>query len=139
MFGVIYGTDGSATETLVTVAYEFSPRIEICGSREVLLDVSGLERLFGSARAIADEVRRDAAERGLQVRVAIAGTRTAARLLAHHRAGVTVIEPGTEADALAPIPLTLLEAVAHPDTATAQAAGPEAAKNHQDIFTTFRR
>jgi protein ImuB len=46
--------------------------------------------------------------------VAIAGTRTAARLLVRHRAGITVIEPGTEAAALAPLPLALLEAVASP-------------------------
>jgi protein ImuB len=77
-------------------------------ARDVTLDLSGLERLFGDARAIAAELRRTAADRGLRVRVAIAGTRTAARLLARHRPGLTVIEPGTEAQALASLPIDVL-------------------------------
>ena len=76
-----------------------------------MLDLSGLERLFGDARTIAEELRRTAADRGLRVRVAIAGTRTAARLLVRHRAGLTVIEPGTEADAVRSLPLALLASV----------------------------
>ena len=101
MFGALYAAEGSSTEALIEVAREFSPRIERCGPREVTLDLSGLTHLFGDARTIGAELRRTAADRRLRVRVAIAGTRTAARLLVHHRAGLTVIEPGTEADALA--------------------------------------
>ncbi|MGH7336050.1 MAG: hypothetical protein ACREI7_00610, partial [Myxococcota bacterium] len=48
----------------------------------------------------------------LQVRVAIAGTRTAARLLVHAHPGLTVIEPGDERRALAPLPLDLLAILA---------------------------
>jgi protein ImuB len=92
------------------VAREFSPRIEVCSPREITLDLSGLERLFGEARAIAHELRRTAADRGVQVRVAIAGTRTAARLFVHHRAGITVIDRGSEAEMLASLPLGLLDA-----------------------------
>ena len=79
---------------------------------DVVLDLRGLERLFGDARTVAAELRRDAADRGVRVRVAIAGTRTAARLIVRHRAGVTVIEPGMEAAALAPLPLALLDSIA---------------------------
>src|SRR6185436_17805294 len=111
MFGALYGAEEGSTNALIEVAREFSPRIEMCGSREITLDLSGLTHLFGDARAIGAELRRTAADRGLRVRVAIAGTRTAARLLVHHRAGLTVIEPGTEADALALLPLTLLAAL----------------------------
>ena len=60
---------------LESVAREFSPRIEVCGPREITLDLSGLARLFGDARMIADELRRTAADRGLRVRVATWGTR----------------------------------------------------------------
>ena len=91
-----------------TVAREFSPRIDVCGSREITLDLSGLARLFGDARTIAGELRRTAADRGLQVRVAVAGSRTAARLLVRHRAGITIVEPGDDAQTLAPLPLELL-------------------------------
>jgi protein ImuB len=108
MFGVVYAAAGSDPARLVEVAQEFSPRIDICGPREIALDLSGLERLFGDARTIASELRRTAADRGLQVRVAIAGTRTAARLVVRHRAGLTIVEPGGDAEMLAPLPLDLL-------------------------------
>ena len=111
MNGALYAAAGSDPAQLVEVAREFSPRIDVCGPREITLDLSGLERLFGDARTIAGELRRTAADRGLQVRVAIAGSRTAARLLVRHRAGLTIVDPGDDAPALAPLPLELLLAV----------------------------
>ena len=116
MFGAILAAEGTDPDVVIAIAREFSPRIEVpaggCAGREVVLDLRGLERLFGDAREVAAELRRDAADRGVRVRVAIAGTRTAARLLVRHRAGITVIEPGSEAAALASLPLALLEQIA---------------------------
>jgi protein ImuB len=80
----------------------------------VVLDLSGLTRLFGDARTIAAELRRTAADRGLRVRIAIAGTRTAARLLTRARAGITIVEPGAEARAIAALPIELLEMFSEP-------------------------
>jgi hypothetical protein len=111
MFGVLYAAEGSSCDTLMEVAREFSPRIEVQGTLEVVLDLGGLERLFGDAQTIGAELRRTAADRGLRVRVAIAGTCAAARLVVRHRAGVTVVEPGREAAALASIPLSVLSAL----------------------------
>ena len=108
MFAALYAAEGSLPDVLLGVARDFSPRIETYGSREVILDLGGLTRLFGDAKTIAAELRRTAADRGLRVRIAIAGTRTAARLLAHGRAGVTIVEPGDEAAALESLPLALL-------------------------------
>ena len=125
MFGALYAAEGTDQTVLESVAREFSPRIEVCGPREITLDLSGLARLFGDARTIAHELRRTAADRGLRVRVAIAGTRTAARLFVQHRAGITVVEPGTEADALSALPLSLLS---QPPTT-----------NHQPPTTTLRQ
>ena len=109
MFADVYAAHGSSFETLLGVARDFSPRIETCGATEVVLDLTGLTRLFGDAKTIADELRRTAADRGLRVRIAIAGTRTAARLLARHRAGITIVETGTEAAALESLRIELLE------------------------------
>lgn len=159
MFGALYAADGSDPAVLESVAREFSPRIEVCassgaGTREITLDLSGLTRLFGDTRTIAEALRRTAADRGLRVRVAIAGTRTAARLLVRHRAGITIVEPGTEAAAVAPLPLALLAAVAgpsrevtsrfaeaRPDTPDAPdvANDPTAAGDPNDLRSTFRR
>ncbi len=130
MFGALYAAEGTDPEALAAVAREFSPRIEVCGSREVALDLSGLTRLFGEARTIGEELRRTAADRGLRVRVAMAGTRTAARLLVRHRAGLTVVEPGDEALALAALPVTLLAAVAR---------AANGSNDPNDVCSTFRQ
>ena len=124
MFGAVYAADGSDFATLDAVARAFSPRIEVCGDREITLDLSGVERLFGDAAEIAASIRSTAADRGLRVRVAMAGTRTAARLLVHHRAGLSLVDPGTEAAALAPLPLALLGVLTpatHPSTSNDRA------------------
>ncbi|HEY7190972.1 MAG TPA: DNA polymerase Y family protein [Vicinamibacterales bacterium] len=112
LFGALYAADGTTPGALADVAREFSPRIDIRSDRDVVLDLNGVGRLFGNARTIAEELRRTAADRGLRVRVAIAGTRIAARLFVRHRAGLTVIEPGCDAAALASLPISLLSAFA---------------------------
>jgi protein ImuB len=119
--GEVRGTEGRGHD-LATVARDFSPRIEVLSEDEVLLDLSGLWKLFGDARTIAEEMRRTAADRGLRVRIAIAGTRTAARLMVRHKAGIAIVEPGTEAVVLAPLPLSLLNEVS--------SAGSEPATTH---------
>src|SRR5438093_10808587 len=75
---------------VVTIAADFSPRYECHRDDLVSIDISGLGRLFGSARDIGEELRRDAAARGLRVHVAIASTRTAALMLAMERPVLTV-------------------------------------------------
>src|SRR4051812_2718186 len=127
MFASVYAAEGSSHDTLLSVARDFSPRVEMemnsaaCSTREVTLDLSGLTRLFGDAKTIAQELRRTAADRGLRVRIAIASTRVAARLLAHHRAGITIVDDGDEAAALEELPLELLEIFAE----HAKPANPE--------------
>src|SRR5687767_4666927 len=94
--------------TLVQVARDFSPRVETHGERTVTLDISGLGSLIGEPRSIGEELRRTTADAGLRVHIAVAATSTAAILLAHARAGLTVVAPGTEAATLAPLPLRTL-------------------------------
>ena len=92
------------------VARDFSPRVETHGDRTVTLDISGLGSLIGEPRSIGEELRRTAADAGLRVHIAVASTSTTAILLAHARAGLTVVPRGDEATALAPLPLDLLDA-----------------------------
>jgi len=141
VFGVLSAAEGTPPGVLSEVAREFSPRIEMCSHTEVVLDLSGLARLFGDARTVAEQLRRTAADRGLRVRVALAGTRTAARLLVRHRAGLTIVEPGHEAAAVAPLPIALLGDLAANDFAGRgwkfENPGPES--RVPDPITTFRR
>ncbi len=117
MFGAVLAAD--PTTRLEDVGRDFSPRIELVGDREVVLDLHGLDRLIGDARTIASELRRTAADRALRVRVAIADTRTAARLLVHAHPEVTIAEPGDERRAVAHLPIELLRVVVEePDLLT---------------------
>jgi protein ImuB len=96
---------------LIAIAQQFSPRYEQDRDDLVSIDVSGLERLLGPGRVIGEELRREATARGVRLHVAIAGTRMAALLLALARPGVTIVEPGAEAEALAPVAIGILEQI----------------------------
>jgi hypothetical protein len=107
-------------DALLAIAQAFVPRFEVPCDEAVLLDIRGLGRILGEPRQIGAELRRAAADRGLRAHIAIASTRTAAWLLAHARAGLTCVEPGGEAAALAPLPIALLQQT----LVTAQSATP---------------
>jgi protein ImuB len=97
--------------SLTAIAADFSPRYVRHGDDLVSIDVSGLERLIGLPDAIAEELRRDAASRGVRVHVGVAATRMAAVVLALARPGVTVVARGEQAAALAAIPIGVLEKI----------------------------
>jgi protein ImuB len=112
--------------TLLDVAQQYSPRAAWAAEHTIVVDLAGVERLFGNARTIGESMRGLLADRGLQAHVAIATTRTAARLLAVARAGLTVVDRDGEAAALAPLSvdlLTQMSAAPHAP-ALADARGP---------------
>ena len=148
MFGALYSIDGPAAAALREVAADFTPRFELYGEAEVVLDLTGLERLFGKPQDIGTELRRAAAERRLRVRVAIAATCTAARLLALAGRGtsVVVVEPGTEADALASLHVHLLARITKTNTNAPNVSNPTNDSNvsndsndPNDLSLTFHR
>ena len=123
MFGALYSVDGPAADALLEVAADFTPRFELHGPADVVLDLTGLERLFGGAHEIGHELCAAAAARHTRVRVAIAHTYTTARLLAmaERHDGLVVVEAGAEAEALAGLPIDLMTVIAsvapsHPRT-----------------------
>jgi protein ImuB len=111
--------------TLLGVGQRFSPRVAWVEPEALAIDLHGLERLFGQPREIGEELRRALAQAGLETHIAIAATRTAARLLAHARAGLTVVDRGGEPAALAPLPIALLlSLLGEPMPAPAGPRGP---------------
>jgi protein ImuB len=106
---------------LLDAAQQYSPRAAWAGEHTIVVDLSGLERLFGTARSIGESMRGLLADRGLQAHVAIASTRTAAHLLAVARAGLTIVDRDGEAAALAPLPVDLLTQVSAVPSAPALA------------------
>src|SRR5437867_9585193 len=93
---------------LVDLAREFTPRVEAFGSTPVLLDLQGLGRAWPSPHALGEALLEAARRRCPEPRVALAGSRVAALLVSQGREGLTVLAPGEETAALAPLPLSLL-------------------------------
>ncbi|MDP3719638.1 MAG: hypothetical protein Q8T13_17900 [Acidobacteriota bacterium] len=97
---------------IIEVARAFTPRFEQVGPL-VLLDAGGLSRLFGSPQELGAHLSESLAKHGTgggtAPRVAIASTQTAAALLALGRPGLTVVEPGREEKALAPLSISVLD------------------------------
>jgi protein ImuB len=107
--------DASFAE-LMSCAQQFSPRIETIASPEeekcgatLVLDVSGSERLLGSAQQIATALQQAVRAAGYEASVAASHNAYAAVLAARGMQSVTAIPLGCEAEMLAPLPLSVLE------------------------------
>jgi protein ImuB len=121
MFACIYGgsVSKSATESpesqgelpLLDLAFTFSPLVEQTAADTVVLDISGQDLLFGSAkhpnpsnnheeinsaRNLAGEIARRARQLKLEVNVAVASNPDAAIHLARGCKGLTVVDRGEE-------------------------------------------
>jgi protein ImuB len=121
------------TSALVRVAADFSPRYERHTADLIAIDVSGLDRLLGPPDAVASELRRTAGRAG-RVHIAVAGTWTSAMVLALARPGVTVVDPGGEARAVALLPITVLQALAtRTDAHAAFPAAATASARHRNV------
>ncbi len=76
---------------MMAIAREFSPRIERHGASSVVLDVSGLGGLLGDAHAIGEALAATADDHAAGIRVAVAPTQIAARLMAIVHPRLTVL------------------------------------------------
>lgn len=92
-----------------------SPQEARCGAT-LMLDVTGSERLLGSAAQIGATLWRSICAYGYEASVTSARRASVALLTARGTLGVTTIAPGCEAEMLAPLPLSVLE----PDVVAAQ-------------------
>jgi protein ImuB len=114
--------EAAAHAALLDCAQSFSPKIEDAGCDTILLDLAGLESLFGPALEIARALQLRASALGLEVHVAVASNPDTAMLAARGFSGVTVIPEGTEAEQLGSLPLEVLFAGLS-DSDLAQRAG----------------
>ena len=110
----------AAYSALLDCTYASSPRVEDTSryaspenkakSKDtVILDITGLERLFGTPTKIARRISSHVSEMGLEANIAIAGNPDSAMYAARGFAGISIIEPGTEARRLGSLPIQLLE------------------------------
>ena len=101
--------DAAAHAALLDCAQAFSPRVEDTAADTIVLDIAGLERLFGPPAKLAQDLARRASELGLEANVAVAANPDAAILAARGFAGITVIPPGKQAELLGSLAVGVLQ------------------------------
>jgi protein ImuB len=100
--------EAAAHAALLDCAQSFSPRVEAVGCDTIVLDIAGLQPLFGPLPKIARALARRASHLGLESSVAVAGNPETATLAARGFSGVTVIPEGKEAEQLGSLPVEVL-------------------------------
>jgi protein ImuB len=112
--------ESAARAALLDCAQSFSPCVEDAACDTALLDLAGMESLFGSLPEISRAISNRAATLGLAANVAVASNPDAAVLATRGlcgglcgagtfaRAGVTVIPAGQEAEQLGILPVEVL-------------------------------
>jgi protein ImuB len=111
--------EDAAHDAMLDCAYRFSPRVEDTSRRHanansqpcdtIILDVTGLDRLFGPPPKIARNLASRLAKVGLVANIAVAGNPDVAMHAARGYPGITVTAAGSETERLSTLPLHLLE------------------------------
>jgi protein ImuB len=100
--------EDSAHAALLDCAQSFSPELEDTAPNTVLLNLAGLEPLFGPVSKIARDLAHRISKMELEANVAVASNPDAALLAARGFPGVTLIAEGHEAERLGDLPVDVL-------------------------------
>ncbi|HET6178570.1 MAG TPA: DNA polymerase Y family protein [Candidatus Sulfotelmatobacter sp.] len=100
--------ESAAHAALLDCAQSFSPCVEDAACDTALLDLAGMESLFGSLPEISRALYDRATTLGLEANVAAASNPDTAILAARGFSGITVIPEGKEAERLGPLPTEVL-------------------------------
>jgi protein ImuB len=92
--------ESSAHSALLDCAQSFSPTVEDTARDTVLLNLAGMESLFGSLTKVSHAIFDRATALGLPAHVAIASNPDAAMIAARGFSSITVIPAGREAEKL---------------------------------------
>ncbi|MGA8877176.1 MAG: DNA polymerase Y family protein [Candidatus Korobacteraceae bacterium] len=98
----------SAHAALLDVAHAFTPRVEDTASDTLLLDLVGLDRLYGAPAKMAGDLASRVIAVGIEANIAIAASPDAALNAALGFSGTTIIPAGSEAQRLGVLPLQVL-------------------------------
>jgi protein ImuB len=100
--------ENSAHAALLDVAHAFTPRVEDTASDTLLLDLAGLERLYGAPATMARDLASRVNAIALEANIALAANPEAALHAARGFSGTTVLPAGEEAHRLGVLPLQVL-------------------------------
>lgn len=101
--------DAKALAALADWATRYSPWAAVDGDDGLVVDLTGCAHLFGGEETLLADLSRRLAEAGIAARLAIAGSAAAAWGIARFApAPRTVVAPGQDMAALAPLPVAAL-------------------------------
>ena len=116
------------SQQIMAILADFTPSLQQISVDEAFLDLTGTERLFGPVHDTAHKIKRLVREQsGLTISVGIAPTKYLAKLASERDKpdGLCVVEPGTETEFVAALPLRSLWGVGKKTLAQLNAAGVE--------------
>jgi protein ImuB len=130
----------AAHAALLDCACAFSPRMEDQAADLVVLDISGLDRLFGSPAKIARELTQHTSKLGLAGNIGVAASIETAVHAARGFSGITLIPPGQELARLGVLPVeVLLDGNPGPSRRVPAKGGMAAGKPAREILDTLAR
>jgi protein ImuB len=100
--------EASAHAALLDCAQSFSPCVEDAAADTALVDLEGMESLFGTLPEIAHAMSHRATSLGLEANVAVASNPDAAVLAARGFSGTTVVPQEKEGESLGSLPVEVL-------------------------------
>lgn len=98
----------SSHAALLDIAHAFTPRVEDTHPDRLLLDLDGLERLYGPATTMTRDLASRVSTVGLECNIGMAANPNTAMYAASGFSGITVISPGDETRRLGVLPLAVL-------------------------------
>jgi protein ImuB len=98
----------SAHAALLDLGWSFSPRLENVAPDTIVLDLAGLDFLYGSEENIANQLARRACGLGITANVAIASEIESSIIAARGFSGITLIPAGQESERLGRLPVEAL-------------------------------
>ncbi len=130
----------SAHGAMLDVAHAFTPRVEDTAPDTLLLDLAGLERLYGPSSKMARDLASHVSTIGVEANIAIASNPEAAMYASRGFNGITVIPTGQEAQRLAVLPIhVLLKAFEAELQRNNRVADREREKVREQILDTLER
>jgi protein ImuB len=129
--------ESTAHAALLDCAKSFSPRVEALACDTILLDLAGLQGLFGPLPEIAHAIVKRLSDFGIKTNLATASNPDTAMLAARGFSGATIIPDGKEAERLESLPVHVLWRKSGSDDDQSQLSEPRIFETR--IFETLER
>src|SRR5207248_10194234 len=102
------GQVAMAQQVVLVAAWSISSRVEDGARDALLLDLSGLSRLFGGQEDIAHQILCRTSELGMDAHIAVSANAETTRIVARALFGITVVPDGREGRFLESLPVAML-------------------------------